>query len=249
MALNKEYGNIDTGVLIRPCYTDSNYVDTDNPVKTRRFYEAILTDTDPHCFEYDYNWYDYKAAWMNFLYLRQRHTWFVKYSPSIIKAPNPRWFYEWWNLFGGIEKILPQQFLNRFEDFQAKEEITTLSVHIKFCKYYIQKRISYIISWNFSNNDFERIQYLCKQIQVKGWIPKQPNAKVQEKARSSTKSLSKVALKQKLKEALDNMEKYDEHQIMKMIEDIASTKSSSEDNGDMCDPKGLALAYMDPDYE
>jgi len=46
MALNKEYGNVDTVVLIRPCYTNSNYVDTDNPLKTRRFYEAILTDTN-----------------------------------------------------------------------------------------------------------------------------------------------------------------------------------------------------------
>ncbi|KAG5612426.1 hypothetical protein H5410_023707 [Solanum commersonii] len=75
------------------------------------------------------------------------------------------------------------------------------------------------------------------------------NYKVQEKTKSSTKSSSKAALKQKLKEALDNMEKYEEHQVMKMIEDAASTKSSSEDNGDMCNPKGLALAYMDPDYE
>ncbi|KAH0730094.1 hypothetical protein KY289_001282 [Solanum tuberosum] len=196
-----------------------------------------------------YNWYDYKAAWMNFLYLRPRHTWFVKYSPIIIKVPIPRWFYEWCNLFEGIEKILPQQFLNRFEDFQTEEEITTLPAHIKFCKYYIQKRISNIISWNFSKNDFERIQYLCKQIQVKGSIPKQPIVKVQEKARSSTKSLSEEALKQKLKEALDNMEKYDEHQIMKMIEDTASIESRSKDNGEMCDPKGLALAYMDPGYE
>ncbi|KAG5632211.1 hypothetical protein H5410_003928 [Solanum commersonii] len=265
MALNKEYGNVDTGVLIRPYYTYSNYVDTDNPLKTRRFYEAILTDTDSieikHSrdannyisysrftikkildpFEWfadhlhtlialtmthkpqTYNWYDYKAAWMNFLYLRPRHTWFVKYSPSIIKALIPRWFYEWWNLFEGIEKILPQQFLNRFEDFQTKEEITNLPTHIKLCKYYIQKRISYIISWNFSKNDFKHIQYLCKQIQVKGWIPKQPDAKVQEKTRSSAKNLSKAALKKKLKEALDNMEKYDEHQIMKMIEDVSST--------------------------
>ncbi|KAG5629861.1 hypothetical protein H5410_001578 [Solanum commersonii] len=89
----------------------------------------------------------------------------------------------------------------------------------------------------------------CKQIQVKGWVPKQPNAKVQEKARFSSKKLSKAALKQKLKEAMDNLDDYDEDQIMKMIEDAASTESSSEDNGDMCNPKGLALAYMEPDYE
>ncbi|KAH0674698.1 hypothetical protein KY290_019443 [Solanum tuberosum] len=39
------------------------------------------------------------------------------------------------------------------------------------------------------------------------------------------------------------MEKYDEHQIMKMIEDAASTESSSEDNGDICDPKGTSDEY------
>uniref|UniRef100_M1DJD8 Uncharacterized protein n=1 Tax=Solanum tuberosum TaxID=4113 RepID=M1DJD8_SOLTU len=253
MALNKEYGNVDTGTLIKPCYTDFNFVDTDNPLKTRRFYEAILIDTDSIEIEHSrdadnyiqysrftikkildpfewfadhlhtpialtmthrpqtYNWYDYKAAWMNFLYLRPRHTW--------------------------------------FEEFQSKEEITTLPEHIKLCKYFIQKRISYIISWNFSKDNVERIQYLCKQIQVKGWVPKQPNVKAKEKAGPSAKKLSKAALKQKLKEAMDNIDKYDEVQIMKMIEDAASTESSSEDNGDMCNPKGLALAYMEPNYE
>uniref|UniRef100_M1DZ48 Uncharacterized protein n=1 Tax=Solanum tuberosum TaxID=4113 RepID=M1DZ48_SOLTU len=180
MALNKEYGNVDTGTLIKPCYTDFNFVDTDNPSKTRRFYEAFLIDTDSIEIEHSrdannyiqysrftikkildpfewfadhlhtpialtmthrpqtYNWYDYKAAWMNFLYLRPRHTWFVKYSSNITKTTIPRWFYEWWNLFGGVEKILPQQFLNRFEEFQTKEEITTLPDHIKLCKYFIQ---------------------------------------------------------------------------------------------------------------
>ncbi|KAH0692699.1 hypothetical protein KY290_020825 [Solanum tuberosum] len=152
MALNKEYDSVDTGNLIKPCYTDSNFVETDNPLKTRRFYEVFLIDTDsieiehskdennPTIIKYSrftikkildpfewfadhlhtpitlsvthrpqtYNWYDYKSAWMNFLYLRPRHTWFVKYSPSITKAIIPRWFYKWWNLFGGNKEILPQ---------------------------------------------------------------------------------------------------------------------------------------------
>ncbi|KAG5606258.1 hypothetical protein H5410_027750 [Solanum commersonii] len=46
MALNKEYKSIDIGTLIKPCYTYFNYVDTENLLKTRRFYEAILIDTD-----------------------------------------------------------------------------------------------------------------------------------------------------------------------------------------------------------
>ncbi|KAG5575497.1 hypothetical protein H5410_055631 [Solanum commersonii] len=101
----------------------------------------------------------------------------------------------------------------------------------------------------YESIDIERIQHLCKQIQVKGWVPRQPNVKVQEKARSSSKKLSKATLKQKLKEAMDNLDDYDEDQIMKMIEDAASIESSSEDNGDMCNPKGSALAYMEPNYE
>ncbi|WMV37467.1 hypothetical protein MTR67_030852 [Solanum verrucosum] len=120
MALNKEYENFDIGTLIKPFYTDFNYVDIENPLKTRGFYEAILIDTDSIEIEHSrdannyiqysrftikkildpfewfadhlhtpialtmahkpqtYNWHDYKAAWMNFLYLRPRHTWFVK---------------------------------------------------------------------------------------------------------------------------------------------------------------------------
>ncbi|TMW85820.1 hypothetical protein EJD97_022430, partial [Solanum chilense] len=61
--------------------------------------------------------------------------------------------------------------------------------------------------------------------------------------------LSKSILKQKLIEAMDNIEDYSEDQIMKMIKDAASTKSDTNDNSDMCNLQGLALAYMDPDYE
>ncbi|KAL3344045.1 hypothetical protein AABB24_023466 [Solanum stoloniferum] len=46
MALNKEYDNIDIQQLVKSCYTDSNFVDTDNPLKTRRSYETILVDID-----------------------------------------------------------------------------------------------------------------------------------------------------------------------------------------------------------
>ena len=60
---------------------------------------------------------------MNFLYLRPRQTWFVKYTPIITKIIIRRWFYELWNLFGGAEKILPQQFLNRFEELQTLEQL------------------------------------------------------------------------------------------------------------------------------
>jgi len=156
----------------------------------------------------------------------------------VIKAIIPRWFYEWWNLFGVNKEILPQQFLNRFEDFHTKEEITILPEHIKICKYYIQKRISFIITWNFSKTDIDRIKYLFKEIQIKGWTPKQPVLKSHSQKTSSTgKTPSKVELGEKLKKALENLDKHNEKQIMQLIEE------------DMCNPKGMTLAYMDPNYE
>ena len=36
---------MDINSMIKPCYRDKNYVVNENPLKTRRFYEAILTDS------------------------------------------------------------------------------------------------------------------------------------------------------------------------------------------------------------
>ncbi|KAG5608600.1 hypothetical protein H5410_019881 [Solanum commersonii] len=60
---------------------------------------------------------------------------------------------------------------------------------------------------------------------------------------------SKAELREKLKKALENFDKHNEKQIMQLIEDAAFIESSNEDNGDMCNPKGMVLAYIDPNYE
>lgn len=109
--------------------------------------------------------------------------------------------------------------------------------------------MSYIITCNFSKNDIDHIQYLCKQVQVNGWVPKQPTKLISEKVQTSSRKLSKTILKQRLMEAMDNIDDYSKNQIMKMIKDAASTESDTNDNGYMCSPQGLALAYTDPDYE
>ena len=48
---------------------------------------------------------------------------------------------------------------------------------------------------------------------------------------------------------MDNIEDHSEEQIFKLLKDAAFSEWEDDDNGDMCNPKGLALAYMDPDYE
>jgi len=46
LALDKEYEGLRIEDLIKPCFTDFNFMDTKNPYITRRYYESILIDTD-----------------------------------------------------------------------------------------------------------------------------------------------------------------------------------------------------------
>lgn len=296
LALDKEYENYEVKHLVKPLYTNRNYIETDSSIKTRKYYEFILVDTgsieiehklsndaDPDSIAYSkftikkiltpfewqvdhlhtpinlsrehrpqtYNWHDYKAAWFNFLFLRPTtHTWFVKYSLEISKSIIPRWFYEWWNYFGGNKTVLPKSFLDKFDQFQIDNDISSLPEHIKLCKYFIQKRISYIISWTFTISEFDRIKYLSKEVLIKGWSPapktQSPTAQVVSK-KSPEKSTSKSDLKKRLQKALSEIESDpDEEEIMKLLDEASS--SQSDDNGDMLKPRALAQSYLDPFY-
>lgn len=201
-----------------------------------------------------FNWYDYKSAWFNFIFVRPGHTWFVKYCPAIMEAIIPRWFYEWWLCFGGTKEVLPQQFHNRLPDFLVKEGCSTLPEHIQMCKFFLKKRISYIISWNFSKEEQHRIKYLSKEIKIKGWTPKPTAPRTPDKGLSTASashqpSPSKKALKEKLKQALAKLDGPDTtdntEELLQLIADASST-GSSDDNGDMLNPKGIAMAYLDP---
>ncbi|XP_047259886.1 uncharacterized protein LOC124892712, partial [Capsicum annuum] len=46
LALDKAYEGYPLNQLAKPVYTNNNFVDTEDPLKTRRYYEAILVDTD-----------------------------------------------------------------------------------------------------------------------------------------------------------------------------------------------------------
>ncbi|KAG5595041.1 hypothetical protein H5410_036273 [Solanum commersonii] len=88
-----------------------------------------------------YNLYDYKVASYSFMYLKKNtHTWFVKYSEDMKSA---------------------------FEKFQVEQTISKLPENIKWCKFFISKRISYIISCSLYIHEFERIKYLSKTIKIK----------------------------------------------------------------------------------
>ncbi|CAN4084911.1 unnamed protein product [Withania somnifera] len=262
LALDKEYENYGVEDLIKPRYTKNNFIKTKSSIKTRIFYEAILVDTKsidiehirkegsdfisyskivikriwtPFEWKTDhlhtpiplsmkhkpqmYTWYDYVDARFNFLYLRPRHTWFVKYGDELRTKIIPGWFYKWWNTFG--------------ENMSSLFEITTLPEYIRMCKFFITKRISYIISWSFDIKEFDRIRFLSKVIYVKGWSPKPKESKPQR--------IAKQELKKTLLQAISNLE--DGEEPVKIMELITDSKSK-DDNGDMLNLKGLAQAYF-----
>ena len=296
LALDKEFENWKVEELLKPCYTNHNYIETDDPIKTRRYFEFILTDTgsltiehklkdpkDPYSIEFSkftinkvispfewmtdhlhtpmllskqhrpqvYNYYNYEQAWYNFMYVRPRtHTWFVKYSEQFSRSIIPRWFYDWWKRFGGNEFTMPKNFRKNYESFQFEKGISTLPEHIKLCKYYVNRRISYILSWTFDITEVHRIKHLTKTIKIKGWVPKDKPSKGKQVASTSGSQQgskeSKAELKQKLLQALNRLEDTNPLEIQTLLE---SSSSSSNDNGDMLDPQGIAQAYLDYEEE
>lgn len=293
LALDKDYENFKIGDLLKPLFTNKDYADSDNPLKTRKYYEFILVDTDsievehqlrdprdPSSISYSkftikkilspfewiadhlhtpinlsrdfkpqtFNWYDYQKAWYNFILFRpMNHTWFVKYGSNLANSTIPRWFYEWWSYYGGNTTILPKSFQDGYAPFQEEQKISTLPEHIKLCKYFIFKRISYIICWKFSIQTFDRIKYLSREILIKGWTPAPKESKLSPQTIGPS-TPSKGDLKKRLKKALADLdnEGQDERAILQLLEEADS--SQSEDNGDMLNPKGIAQAYLDAYY-
>lgn len=201
-----------------------------------------------------YNFRDYVDAWFNFLYLRPKtHTWFVKYSEQAQKSILPRWFYDWWKIFGGTEQTMPRSFHKYYERFLIELEISTLPDHIKLCKYYFAKRISFIINWSFEIEQIDKVKYLVKIPKIKGWIPEVKETKKSRPAQtnSTTESgNSKNELKKKLLSMLANIESTDPTQIQAMLDTISSSSSAeSRQNGDMEDLDGkIALAYTQSNH-
>lgn len=127
--------------------------------------------------------------------------------------------------------------------FQTENEISSLPDHIKLCKYYFAKRISFIINWSFDIEQIERIKYLVKTPKVKGWIPEIKEAKKSKPIRTES-SNSQNELKKKMLEMLANIESADPTQVQAMLEVVSSSSSAkSRKNRDMEDLDGIAQAY------
>ncbi|KAG5576688.1 hypothetical protein H5410_056822 [Solanum commersonii] len=60
----------------------------------------------------------------------------------------------------------------RLKEYEVLLSKATLPENIKWCKFFIFKRISYIISRSFDILKFERIKHLSKTIKIKEWTPK-----------------------------------------------------------------------------
>lgn len=140
---------------------------------------------------------------------------------------------------------MPKRFRDGYLQFQVEENISTLPEHIKLCKYFFKRRLSYIVSWTFCVSEFDRIKYLSKETRIKGWSPKvreSPSKKPQIKS-----SPSKSELKKRLEKALSDLDNEKDNPDQEAIEQLLEQASSqSDDNSDMLIPKALAQSYLNP---
>lgn len=103
--------------------------------------------------------------------------------------------------------VLPRTFKEKYISFQTEQEISSLPEHIKLCKFFIAKRISYIISWKFAIHEFDRIKYLSKEILIKGWSPALREATASKQPPPKGISPSRGELKRRLEKALLEIDK------------------------------------------
>ena len=102
IALDKAYEGYPLEQLIKPVYNDKNFVYTENPIKTRRYYEAILVDTDSIEVEHSMNernpeYIDYSRFTIK--WILTPFNWFADHlhTPIALSMPHMPQTYNWYD--------------------------------------------------------------------------------------------------------------------------------------------------------
>ena len=97
-----------------------------------------------------YNYWDYIDAWTNVFWHQNskfKHSWLIYFKNNT--AYNfPNWFLQWWNYFGPIPQIFPEEVQQGFEQFNklynGKESRILADL-----KYFSSFALSWIFSWQY----------------------------------------------------------------------------------------------------
>ncbi|RDY08891.1 hypothetical protein CR513_06826, partial [Mucuna pruriens] len=167
-----------------------------NPLKTQRFNEFVLVDTDyveithtrdnkdninqplfdPKPFSRMFNptgytYYDYMKAWSNILYINpEKHSWFVWLKRGIT-LKFPKWFVKWFYNFGPTPNIFPLDILEVYNYFRDN---STYVPRYKLVSFVASQSITWILAWEylvipqFEDENIE-LKLLTRRIKVRWW--------------------------------------------------------------------------------
>ncbi|KAG4965668.1 hypothetical protein JHK84_040275 [Glycine max] len=211
--------------------------------------EKFSTPSDPA----GYNYWDYVDAWTNVFWHQNskfKHSWLIYFKNNT--AYNfPNWFLQWWNYFGPIPQIFPEEVQQGFEQFNnlynSKESRIPADL-----KYFSSFALSWIFSWKYRYGKTRHAfvkwwsQFDTSKAapdQVKNWFQSNPeflkpadpetslflNQKSQLAAFLAS-SKSKESLAQNLKEVLQLLQQEVEEEPSKKEAESSETNDDQEDD-------------------
>jgi hypothetical protein len=170
------------------------------------------------------------------LFLQEEtHTWFVKYPKEAIRLP--RWFYQWWNMFGAFVNHLTEDQKKKFAQFVKDEKLDHFSKEISIYKFYMKKKINFIIGWNFKIEVINQIRHLCREVKIRRSSPKETKDKGKEETTSTSlieKRKSKFEIKKELAKLYAELEEVNDNEDLLFL----------PDNGDMENLQRITQAYL-----
>ncbi|KAL2999044.1 hypothetical protein AAZX31_09G136600 [Glycine max] len=120
-----------------------------------------------------YNYWDYIDAWTNVFWHQNskfKHSWLIYFKNNTVYN-FPNWFLQWWNYFGPIPQIFPEEVQQGFQQFSklfnSKESRIPTDL-----KYFSSFAMSWIFSWQYRYGKTENSkQYppLQRHAFVKWW--------------------------------------------------------------------------------
>nr|KYP42606.1 hypothetical protein KK1_035976 [Cajanus cajan] len=95
-----------------------------------------------------YNYWDYINAWTNVFWFQNknhRHSWLIYFKKNV-RYFFPQWFVEWWEFFGPIQNILPQDIKEGYNQFKSRFEEGNSPFHSSL-HFFSKFSLAWILAW------------------------------------------------------------------------------------------------------
>ncbi|KAL4650249.1 hypothetical protein ACB092_01G074000 [Castanea dentata] len=117
-----------------------------------------------------YSYYDYITAWSRFmLHLNDTmtHSWFINFDKEFDEtAKLPLWFICWWNQFGRVADIFPDDLLTSFKIFDNTLKTDVYNAKFPNLLHFVKQfKIPWILKWQYEKED----DVLARYWYVKWW--------------------------------------------------------------------------------